>query len=58
MEHTVKSYRDLVAWQRARELVRETYGCNEIFMQSQRVLPAESAKAHAEQSTCLRSLTR
>ena len=25
MEHTVKSYRDLVAWQRARELVRETY---------------------------------
>ena len=25
MEHTVKSYRDLVAWQRARELVKETY---------------------------------
>ena len=25
MEHTVKSYRDLIAWQRARELVKETY---------------------------------
>ena len=25
MEQKVKSYRDLVAWQRARELVRETY---------------------------------
>ena len=25
MEHKVKSYRDLVAWQRARELVKETY---------------------------------
>ena len=25
MEHTVRSYRDLVAWQRARELVREVY---------------------------------
>lgn len=25
MEHTVKSYRDLVAWQRARELVKEVY---------------------------------
>ena len=25
MEHAVKSYRDLVAWQRARELVKETY---------------------------------
>ena len=36
-------------------------GCNEIFMQSQRVLAAENAKdakAHAAQSTCLRSLTR
>ena len=25
MEHTVKSYRDLIAWQRSRELVKETY---------------------------------
>lgn len=25
MERTVKSYRDLIAWQRARELVKETY---------------------------------
>lgn len=25
MEHTVKSYRDLIAWQRARELVKEVY---------------------------------
>ena len=25
MEHTVRSYRDLVAWQRARELVGEVY---------------------------------
>ena len=25
MERTVKSYRDLVAWQRARELVKEVY---------------------------------
>ena len=25
MEHTVRSYRDLVAWQRARDLVREVY---------------------------------
>ena len=25
MEHTVKSYRDLIAWQRARDLVREVY---------------------------------
>lgn len=25
MEHTVRSYRDLVAWQRARGLVREVY---------------------------------
>lgn len=25
MEYTVKSYRDLIAWQRARELVKETY---------------------------------
>ena len=25
MEHTVKSYRDLIAWRRARELVREVY---------------------------------
>ena len=33
-------------------------GCNEIFMQSQRVLAAKDAKAHAAQSTCLRSLTR
>lgn len=25
MEHTVKSYRDLVAWQRARDLVKKVY---------------------------------
>ena len=25
MEHTVNSYRDLIAWQRARELVKEVY---------------------------------
>ena len=25
VEHTVKSYRDLIAWQRARDLVREVY---------------------------------
>ena len=25
MEHTVKSYRDLIAWQKARELVKEEY---------------------------------
>ena len=25
VEHTVKSYRDLIAWQRARELVKEVY---------------------------------
>ena len=25
MEHAVKSYRDLIAWQRARELVKEVY---------------------------------
>ena len=37
---------------------RLLWGCNEIFMQSQRGLAAESAKAHAAHSTCLRSLTR
>ena len=36
MEHTVKSYRDLVAWQRARELVRETYLLTAAFPDGER----------------------
>ena len=36
MERTVKSYRDLVAWQRARELVKEVYLLTALFPAGER----------------------
>ena len=36
MEHTVRSYRDLVAWQRARDLVREVYLLTAKFLVGER----------------------
>ena len=63
MEHTVKSCRDLVAWQRARELVRETYLLTAAFPAGERFglvsqmnrsavsIPSNIAEGHGRATT-------